>query len=228
MRLWTAVAVAATCLAAPAVATAAQISAGPSPVTYSNPNIEIAPGESVTFLNFDLSGAPHDVTSIDVGPGAENLFRSDTVGFGVEVPVVGAEKLKPGSYKYLCSVHTFMEGQITVSGGAGGGGATQLVLTVGARDQELERVEESGRIRLRATLNEAATVVVKVKKAKGGPTLASGRATLDSGSSSFKAKLTDKGEDVVAKGKRLELEVEARAATAAGNPDIDYAKLTLR
>ena len=106
-----------------------------------------------------------------------------------------------------------MEGEITVSGGGGGSSATQLALTIGARDQELEKVDDSGRSRLRATLNEAATVVVKVKKTKGGPTLANGRATLDKGSTSFKAKLTDKGERIVAKGNRLALEVEARAAT---------------
>ena len=220
-------ATAALALAVPGAASAAQISAGPSPVTYNNPTIEIAPGESVSFLNLDL-GAPHDVTATGVGPGGKALFRSDTVGFGTEVPVVGAEKLVVGSYDFLCSVHTFMKGQINVGGGGGVTGGLQLKLRLDAFDRKLDEVEKAGGLRLRAGLNAAATLVLKVRRASGGAAIATARRELEEGGNRFRAKLTEKGERVIAKAKHLKLEVDGRAADAVGNPARETIGLTLR
>ena len=211
----------------PGAASAAQISAGPSPVTYNNPTLDIAPGESVSFINLDLS-APHDVTATGVGPGGTALFRSDTVGFGTEVPVVGVEKLDAGSYEFLCSVHTFMKGQINVGGGGGVGGGLQLKLRLDALDRRLAEVERAGGLRLRAGLNADATLVLKVRRASGGAAIATARRQFDEGGTRFTAKLTDKGERVIAKAKRLKLEVDGRAADATGNPARETIGLTLR
>ncbi|MCQ7029925.1 hypothetical protein MRO55_25810, partial [Escherichia coli] len=36
--------------------------------------------------------------------------------------MTGADKLGAGSYGYICSVHPYMTGTLTVTGGGGGGG----------------------------------------------------------------------------------------------------------
>ena len=228
MRSWTLAALAAACLAAPSVASAAQITAGPSPSTYGNPNVEIAGGESLTFLNLDLT-AVHDVTAIDAGTGGKPVFRSEIIGFGTEAPVVGAEKLGPGSYDFLCSIHTFMTGTLTVSGGGGGGGGGKApTLMLSALEKKLAKVKKAGALKLRAKVNEAATVAVKVKAAGGGPKLASGSAELERGAGTVKAKLTKKGKRVVAKAEKLKLAVKGKATDADGNTGTESLKLKLR
>jgi plastocyanin len=224
VRPWTLAAIAALSLAAPSVASAAQIVAGPYPSTYANPSIEIAAGESVTFRNLDVT-APHDVTSTDAG-----LFSSETVGFPTEVPVVGVEALGPGSYEYICSIHPYMTGTITVAGGGGGGGGDKRPpsLSLSPLDTKLAKVKSARALRLRAKLNEPATVRVSASKAGGGPTLATGRAKLDRGAGTVTAKLTAKGKRAVAKANRLRLAIKAQATDAAGNKGTSKLELTLR
>lgn len=211
-------------LALPATAGAAQITAGPAPSSYQNPMIEIDAGEPVTFLNLDLTGQ-HDVTATGVGPSAQALFRSETVGFGTQVPVEGAEALGPGTYDFICSIHTFMTGAITVRGGGGGGPAGSLKLT--ALDSRLAKVRRAGKLRFRAKLDVPATVRVAAKAANGTK-VAAGRARLGKGRGTVAAKLTRKGKRLVAKSKRLALAVTARATDADGNTAKRKLELTLR
>src|SRR4051794_21938630 len=92
-----------------------RVIAAPLASGFVNPNVSIDQGEKLTFLNPDV--APHDVTSVEQG-----LFSSETVSTGTETPVNGADKLPPGTYDFICSVHPYMTGTLTVgSGGAGGG-----------------------------------------------------------------------------------------------------------
>jgi plastocyanin len=224
VRIRLAVLVGAAALAVPAAASGAQISAGPAPVSYSNPNIEIDQGEQVSFLNLDLT-APHDVTSIDVGSGAKPLFASETVGFLTEVPVVGAEALAPGSYDYLCSIHTFMTGSITVRGAGSGGGAGPS-LKLRALDRRLAKVERAGALRIETKLSKAATVTVVARAGKAK--VAYAKKKLGKGTDSLKAKLTSKGERLVSKADRLALELSARATDASGNTTRRSVDITLR
>jgi plastocyanin len=211
------------CLAVPASASAAQIVAGPAPVAYQNPNIEIDPGEEVTFMNLDVT-APHDVTSIDPGPGGTALFSSATVGFLTTVPVVGADKLDPGTYDYICSIHSFMTGAITVRGGGGSGGAPSLRLR--ALDREVDEVADAGKLRLRAKLSEAARV--SVVATAGRAKVAYGAAKLPKGGGTLKAKLTSKGKRLLGNAKRVSLTLKGRATDADGNTAKHSTELTLR
>jgi plastocyanin len=211
-------------LAAPTAAGAAQITAGPSPVTYQNPNIEIDAGEAITLTNLDLTAA-HDVTSIDVGPGATPLFASETIGFAASAPVNGAEALDPGTYDFLCSVHTFMTGSIKVRG-AGGGSSSAPSLHLSALGSRLAKVERAGKLKLRTKLNQAATVNV-VAKAADGTKVAAGRDKLDKGTGKLVAKLTSKGKRLVAKAKKLKLEITGRATDRDGNSSKSSLRLTL-
>ena len=224
MRRVVAVAAAVVALAVPASASAAQIVAGPAPVAYQNPNIEIEPGEEVTFMNLDVT-APHDVTSIDPGPGGTALFSSATVGFLTTVPVVGADRLDPGTYDYICSIHSFMTGAITVRGGGGGsGGAPSLRLR--ALDRKVEEVADAGKLRVRAKLSEAAKV--SVVATAGRAKVAYGSAKLPEGGGTLKAKLTSKGKTLLGKAKRVSLTLKGRATDPDGNTTKRSTELTLR
>ena len=210
-------------LALPAAASGERIVAGPAPVAYQNPNIEIDAGEPVTFLNLDLT-APHDVTSIDPGPGGSALFSSETVGFLTEVPVVGAENLGPGSYDYICSIHSFMTGSIRVGGAGGGGGGGSLKVRV--LDRKLAKVRKSGALRVEAKLGAPATLSVVAKA--GGAKFAYAKKKLGKGTRTLRAKLTSKGRRVIAKADRVALEVKARATDASGDTTRRSVKTTLR
>ncbi|MGH2950839.1 MAG: cupredoxin domain-containing protein, partial [Solirubrobacterales bacterium] len=210
-----------------ATATAAeQVVAGPAPTTYLNPNVAIDSGEALTFFNLDLT-APHDVTSTEVGPGAEPLFRSETVGAFVEVPVVGAERLSPGSYPYLCSIHTFMEGTLTVLG-AGSGDNKAPKLTLRARDGKVGKVVKAGELRLRAKVSEPAELRLTVKAAGGKGKVAAATTQLERGGNRVVAELTSKGERILRGSDRIELKVKGRAEDAAGNASRSRETLELR
>lgn len=212
-------------LGAPAGAGAATITAGPGPSSYQNPNVEIDAGEAVSFMNLDLT-ASHDVTSTDVGSGAQPLFSSATVGFGSTVPVTGAETLGPGTYDFLCSIHTFMTGSITVRG-AGGGGGGAPTLNLSSLDSKLGKVEKAGKLEFRTKLDEPASVRVTAST-EDGVKVASGKAKLGKGTDRMAAKLTAKGERLMARAKRMKLEVAGRATDAEGNSSRSSLKLTLR
>ena len=211
-------------LAVPTAADAATITAGPGPVSYQNPNIAINAGDAVSFTNLDLT-ASHDVTATDAGPNAQPLFASATIGFGSTVPVSGAENLEAGTYDFLCSIHTFMTGTITVRGSGGGGGSAPS-LNLSALDSKLAKVKRAGKLKFQTKLNEAATVRVSAST-KQGVKIASGRAKVGKGSDKLAAKLTAKGKRLVAKAEKLKLQVAAIATDADGNSSKSSLKLTL-
>ena len=67
-----------------------------------------------------------------------------------------------------------------------------------------------------------------MRRASGGAAIATARRELEEGGNRFRAKLTEKGERVIAKAKHLKLEVDGRAADAVGNPARETIGLTLR
>jgi plastocyanin len=218
-------AITAVALAAPAGASGAQIMAGPAPSTYSNPNLEIAQGEAVTFLNADPTAA-HDVTSLDPAPGGVPLFSSETVGFLAEVPVEGADQLDPGSYDFICSIHSFMTGTLTVRGGGGGAGAgAGPSLSLRSLDRKLSAVKRAGALRIRVEVD--APAAVRLRATTGAKKVAAGMADLPAGTDVVKAKLTSKGRRLVGKADRLGLQLKG-TATADGQSTTRTTRLTLR
>ena len=72
---------------------------------FSPSHLTVAPGATVTVRNEDVT--THTVTSTDktfdtgdVSPGASKTFTAPT---------------KPGSYGYICSIHQYMTGTLSVS-----------------------------------------------------------------------------------------------------------------
>jgi hypothetical protein len=131
--------------------------------------VTIAQGESLVFRNIDVD--PHNVTASQAGPDGRPLFASETIGPGKQAPVHGAEYLPTGRYGFLCSVHPFMTGTLTVSGGGtpkprpGGGtpasGPAPDTTPPSVRARRL--VSRRGRLRVRVGVDEPATVTVIVR-----------------------------------------------------------------
>ena len=206
-------ALAAAIVAAPAARADQRVIAAPLSSGYVNPDVTIEPGEKLTFLNPDV--APHDVTSAEPG-----LFASETVGPGSEVPVTGADSLSAGTYDYICSVHPYMTGTLTVAGGGGGGGHAGHDMkaprvSIKALDTRISDVLDTGALSLQLKLGEPATV--RPVAALDGTKVAKGRAKLGSGTSRMAAKLTSKGERLLRDARKAELELTVIAADAAGN-----------
>lgn len=83
-------------------------------IRYVNPNITIAQGEKVTFVNND--SVQHDVSSTGDTADHKPLFESALIGRGGSSPVEGTQYLKTGKYDFYCSVHPQqMTGTITVT-----------------------------------------------------------------------------------------------------------------
>ncbi|QMU73827.1 hypothetical protein GXP74_15155 [Streptacidiphilus sp. P02-A3a] len=72
---------------------------------FSPMDLTVSPGQKVTVVNHDSTA--HTVTASagnafdtgDIAPGRSGTFTAPT---------------KPGSYHYLCSIHQFMQGTVTV------------------------------------------------------------------------------------------------------------------
>ncbi len=208
-------AIVAALVAAPAAYADQRVIAAPLSSGYVNPDVTIEPGEKLTFLNPDV--APHDVTSTEPG-----LFASETVGVGREVPVTGADSLAAGTYDYICSVHPYMVGTLTVGGGGSGGGGGHgghdmkaPKVSVKVLDKSISKVLDAGRLSMQIELDEPATV--RPVAAADGTKVAKGRASLSSGTSRMTAKLTSKGQSLLRDARKVDLELTLIAADAAGN-----------
>jgi plastocyanin len=102
---------------------------------FDPPNITVAPGTTVTWVNND--SAPHTVTATDPA----GAFDSGTLQPGQSFSFTFTQ---PGTtYAYYCAIHPSMRGTVTVAGGtavaqaggataqAGGGGAAPQVSGTG-------------------------------------------------------------------------------------------------
>jgi len=75
-------------------------------VNYLTPRVVMSKGAIATFRNFDA--VQHDVVS-DKG-----LFSSAKIGIGASYAIASTHSLPPGTYKFHCSLHNWMKGQLIV------------------------------------------------------------------------------------------------------------------
>jgi plastocyanin len=226
----------------------ATIYAGP-PNQFFQGDVSIAQGEAITFTNMDT--VPHDVTAAGKGADGKPLFQSAQVGTAQSAPVAGVEYLTTGSYPYICSIHPFMKGTITVTsegtpkprpgGGGGGGGAgggsnatpaadsdtTAPSVSVKVLDTKRSKVRKRRSLQVSVTTNERAGVAVIARSGK--TVIAQGTAKLNqAGTRKLSLKLTKAGLKA-AKGKKpVPLAVEFDARDAAGNTSSANASGRLR
>ncbi|HVF03969.1 MAG TPA: cupredoxin domain-containing protein [Frankiaceae bacterium] len=80
--------------------------------TFVPMNLSVTAGDKLTFVNPDV--APHNVIAEATHKNVP-LFRSDTITMGETAEVVGVDKLKPGTYTFVCTLHPRMRGALAVT-----------------------------------------------------------------------------------------------------------------
>jgi plastocyanin len=226
----------------------ATIYAGP-PNQFFQGDVSIAQGEAITFTNMDT--VPHDVTASGKGADGKPLFQSAQVGTAQSAPVAGVEYLTTGSYPYICSIHPFMKGTITVTsdgtpkprpgggggpgGGSGSGGGpapaaadtTTPSVSLKVLDTKRSKVRKRRSLQVSVTTNERAGVAVIARN--GRTILAQGTAKLNqAGTRKLSLKLTKAGLKAAKSRKPVPLSVELDAKDASGNTSSANASGRLR
>lgn len=79
--------------------------------TYLAPMQVILVGDSLNHTNED--SVEHNVVSNESGPDGKPWFDSPLIGAG-ETAAVPVEGVPPGTYRYTCSIHPFMQGTLDI------------------------------------------------------------------------------------------------------------------
>jgi len=245
---------------APAAARADKVITAEVVWRYDNSDYTIDQGEKLSFKNTDsVSPGPHDVTADAPGPdGQKPLFKSETIkGDGTEVPVVGAQQLKTGTYTFHCSIHFFMTGTLHVTDkgaplpppGSGGGGqqpapqqqqqqsqpapdTTAPKVHAKLRPTTLRKALRARKLLVSVTSNELATLKLSAVARVRGRTVTLATATVTDGAprraTDFETKLTAAGRRALRAARRLAVTVVVQATDQAGNKTTTRARRTLR
>lgn len=221
--------------AAPALADAT-ITAGPAANTFANPDVTIDQGQTITFQNSDSTGAFHDVTADQSGPGGKPLFESETIEGGKASRVARVEFLTTGDYAYHCSVHSFMTGTIHVT--ANGRPQTPTPdnpapssdtrpprARVAILDTRISGVLEHEGLRVKLTTNEPTRF--KLTARSGRTTIATGVVTVKGLKRRARLTLTKSGRKLLFTANQVKLRVLARVNDASDNRAAVSASRTL-
>jgi plastocyanin len=206
--------------AAPALADET-ITAGPLPNTYGNPNVTADQGEAVLFQNSDSAGAMHDVTADDKGSDGKPLFSSELIPPSKKSPVAGVEYLTTGTYRFHCSIHTFMTGAIDVTANGTpqqrpAPDTTPPTVDVRLIDSKIAPVLKRGALRVRVEADEPTRF--KITATASGKTIARGQITLSKGTGRTGAlTLTKAGRKLLKTAAKVKVKLAVAANDAADN-----------
>lgn len=201
-------------------------------ITASPPNqftssvTTIDQGEKVTLTNFDVAG--HDVVSEKPGDDGKPLFRSDLIAPGQSGPVVGTEYLVTGTYDFFCSIHSGMDATLEVTSAGTPEPRPQPAVTVKIRSSDLQRVVDTGKLKLRIQ-SAKATVTVGARATTGKTSIALGSKKLqwDGGPGRVTLKLSESARDALDKRKRATVIATVTAKHPGGHTERSTAKRTL-
>ena len=183
-------------------------------------------GEKVTLQNMDVAG--HDVVSEKAGDDSKPLFRSDIVAPGSSGPVVGTEYLTTGTYPFFCSIHPGMESTLEVTSAGTPVPRPKPGVTLTVRSGDLQRVVESGKLKLRIrTSKSTLTVGARAKKKKGSIALGSKKVEWDGGSGRVVLKLSDSAQEALGKRESAKVIATVTADHGGGHTERVTAKRTL-
>jgi plastocyanin len=196
------------------------------PNTFSAAVTTIDQGEKVTFRNSDIAG--HDVVSKDSGDDGKPLFRSEVVAPQSSGPVPGTEYLTTGTYPFFCSIHPGMEATLEVTSAGTPVPRPKPSVTVKVRSGDLQRVVNSGKLKLRVSTPKAdLTVGARAKKRNGSIALGSKKVEWDGGSGRVVLKLSDSARDALDKRERAKVIATVTADHGGGHTERATAKRTL-
>ena len=157
-------------LAAPAVAPAAEINAGQGCDCFSPATVTMDMGEPLSFRNSDLL-KEHDLLAKDRGPDGKPLFSAPQIGPGGSAPVDGSQFLTTGTYGFVCTLHTGMEGTLNVTssgtptprppgGGTPSSDATAPSVALRLAGSKASKLRRSRRVRAVVTVDEESKVAL--------------------------------------------------------------------
>jgi len=196
------------------------------PNSFAQAVTTIDQGEKVTFQNSDIAG--HDVVSEKSGDDSKPLFRSEIVAPGSSGPVTGTEYLTTGTYPFFCSIHPGMESTLEVTSAGTPVPRPQTGLTLKVRSADLQKVVDSGKLKLRVrTPKSTLTVGARAKKKNGSIALGSKKVEWDGGEGRVVLKLSDSARDALAKRERAKVIATVTADHGGGHTERVTAKRTL-
>jgi plastocyanin len=204
------------------------------PNQYSSTVITIDQGEALFFRNIDLQR--HDLVSKDQA-GGKPIFGTPLLGTGEEALVQGAQQLKGGNYAFFCTIHPFMTGTLTVTGGGApapppsGSDTTAPKVSVRVVDSSVSKVRKNGKLRVEVSLDEAgnAQTVATMRSGKKTVTIAKGsRGFARAGKATVSMALTKAGRSALKGKKSAAITVTAHAQDTAGNDGHGTGKRTLK
>ena len=143
---------------------AATITADPTCCTFTAGPFTQAPGEQSVFDN-PPEGAFHNVTSTSRGPDGGDLFISETVRGGSNVPVAGTEYLAAGTYPFVCTLHPGMNGDLVVGGS--GTAVPRPSVTLAVPSQKLKQIQKTRKVKVKVKARSLSKgVTVRLLKGK--------------------------------------------------------------
>ena len=183
-------------------------------------------GEKVTFQNMDLAG--HDVTAAKTGDDGKPLFRSELISPGASGPVAGTEYLTTGGYPFICTVHPGMEAKLEVTSQGTPVPRPQPGVTVKVASRDLQRVVDSGKLKLKVRSSKAAlTVGARAKAGKSSIALGSKKVKWDGGEGPVTLKLSDSARKALRKKNSAKFIATVTADHGGGHTERSTAQRTL-
>jgi plastocyanin len=186
------------------------------------PNID--EGADLTFDNND--NVTHNVTSTADGPDGGPLFRSGNVsGGGQDRLVAGTRFLDAGDYDFLCTLHPNMEGILTVDDHPSGP-VPRPRISLKVKSKKLEKVVDSGKLKVKVTADEPTDAEGITLTAKQGAKGITKKAKLNvnaGDSKTAKLKLKKKAAEKLAELEKAKVKV--RGEVDFGSPDKASKKL---
>jgi plastocyanin len=149
--------------------------------TFDSQSYTINPGEVANFVNQTAGTVPHNVTASQKGPDGAPLFISSTITGG-NTNVNGTQYLGPGSYHFICTIHSGMESDLVVAGNGTPVARPQISLKIVS--SKLAKVRRSGTLKVRVTAQtDSANIGLSAKKGTKTLTKSSGGLNLSAGAS---------------------------------------------
>lgn len=177
--------------------------------TFVDGPFEQAAGEIPKFVNVP-AGSFHNVTSSKSGPDGDPLFASGTVGPGTRTPVKGAQYLGTGTYRFVCTLHPGMSGDLVVTGGRP---VARPKISVAIPSQKLKSVRRTGKVKIKVRgSSKAKGVKLVVRKGKKVLGSASKIAVKKKATRTVSVKLSKSGRKAIRKGKKIRIAVKGSVA----------------